>query len=133
MKPTMRESVSFLAKTSTVNRVASGSRSAVRFELFRSDCIKQRSGPNHKADVLSVHDVAAHMDWSRGRLDAALRLLTGIFGYVSAELDPSAYGAHSLRRTKATLIYHRAGNIARSSCCLDTPSWKAPSDTWALR
>ena len=29
----------------------------------------------------------------------------------SIGLDPSAYGAHSLRRTKATLIYRRTGNI----------------------
>src|SRR4051794_27902415 len=29
----------------------------------------------------------------------------------SIGLDPSAYGTHSLRRTKATLIYRRTGNI----------------------
>jgi len=29
----------------------------------------------------------------------------------SIGLDPSAYGTHSLRRTKATLIHHRTGNI----------------------
>ena len=27
------------------------------------------------------------------------------------ELDPSAYGTHSLRRTKATLIYRQTGNL----------------------
>ena len=26
-------------------------------------------------------------------------------------LDPHAYGTHSLRRTKATLIYRRTGNL----------------------
>ncbi len=26
-------------------------------------------------------------------------------------LDPSAYGTHSMRRTKATLIYRRTGNL----------------------
>jgi integrase len=26
-------------------------------------------------------------------------------------LDPSFYGTHSLRRTKATLIYKKAGNL----------------------
>jgi integrase len=26
-------------------------------------------------------------------------------------LDPSLYGTHSLRRTKATLIYRRTGNL----------------------
>jgi integrase len=29
----------------------------------------------------------------------------------SIGLDPSAYGTHSLRRTKATLIYRRTGNL----------------------
>jgi site-specific recombinase XerD len=29
----------------------------------------------------------------------------------SIGLDPSAYGTHSLRRTKATLIHRRTGNI----------------------
>jgi integrase len=29
----------------------------------------------------------------------------------SIGLDPSAYGTHSLRRTKATLIYRRTGNV----------------------
>jgi site-specific recombinase XerD len=29
----------------------------------------------------------------------------------STGLDPSAYGTHSLRRTKATLIYRRTGNL----------------------
>ena len=28
-----------------------------------------------------------------------------------AVLDPSSYGTHSLRRTKATLIYRRTGNL----------------------
>jgi integrase len=27
------------------------------------------------------------------------------------ELDPTLYGTHSLRRTKATLIYRRTGNL----------------------
>jgi site-specific recombinase XerD len=29
----------------------------------------------------------------------------------SAGLDPSAYGTHSMRRTKATLIYKRTKNL----------------------
>lgn len=33
-------------------------------------------------------------------------------GWLSAiDLDPSAFGTHSLRRTKATLIYRRTGNL----------------------
>jgi integrase len=29
----------------------------------------------------------------------------------SIELDPLAYGTHSLRRTKASMIYRRTGNL----------------------
>ena len=29
----------------------------------------------------------------------------------SIDLDPHVYGTHSLRRTKATLIYRRTGNL----------------------
>ena len=36
---------------------------------------------------------------------------------------------HSLRRTKATLIYRRTGTSARFSCSLGTPRWRAQSDT----
>lgn len=30
---------------------------------------------------------------------------------ISVGLDPRLYGTHSLRRTKATLIYRRTGNL----------------------
>lgn len=30
---------------------------------------------------------------------------------VSVDLDPHLYGTHSLRRTKATLIHRRTGNL----------------------
>ena len=30
---------------------------------------------------------------------------------ISIDLDPHLYGTHSLRRTKATLIYRRTGNL----------------------
>jgi len=39
----------------------------------------------------------------------------------SVGLDPRLFGTHSLRRTKATLIYRRTGNLGLSSFCLDTP------------
>jgi integrase len=48
-------------------------------------------------------------------------------------LDPNLFGTHSLRRTKATLIYRRTGNLRPCSSCLATPKSKAPSDTSALR
>jgi integrase len=31
--------------------------------------------------------------------------------FASIGLDPSRFGTHSLRRTKATLIYRRTGNL----------------------
>ena len=37
------------------------------------------------------------------------RLLSGWIASIG--LDPSLYGTHSLRRTKATLIYKRTGNL----------------------
>src|SRR3954466_9572153 len=46
----------------------------------------------------------------------------------SAGLGRSAYGTHSMRRTKAAQIYRKTGNLQRSSCCLATRSWRAPSD-----
>ncbi len=38
-------------------------------------------------------------------------------------LNPADYGTHSLRRTKATLIYRRTKNLRAVRCCLGTPSW----------
>jgi integrase len=37
------------------------------------------------------------------------RLLSGWIGSVG--LDPKLFGTHSLRRTKATLVYGRTGNL----------------------
>ena len=37
-------------------------------------------------------------------------------------LDRADYGTHSMRRTKATLIYRRTKNSAPCSCSLGTPS-----------
>ena len=44
-----------------------------------------------------------------------------------------AYGTHSLRRTKPTLIYRRTKNLEPFSCCSATPSSKVPSDTSGSR
>jgi Phage integrase family len=51
----------------------------------------------------------------------------------SIGLDPSLFGTHSLRRTKATLIYRRTGNLRAVQLLLGTPKWRAPSDTSASR
>ncbi len=48
-------------------------------------------------------------------------------------LDSSAYGTHSMRRTKATLIYKRTKNLRAVQLLLAIPNWKAPSDILASR
>lgn len=48
-------------------------------------------------------------------------------------LDPAEYGTHSMRRTKATLIYRRTRNPRAVQLLLGTPSLSRPSDTWASR
>ena len=40
-------------------------------------------------------------------------------------LDPLKYATHSMRRTKATLIYRRTGTCGRFNCCWATPRSKA--------
>lgn len=40
-------------------------------------------------------------------------------------LEPRDYGTHSLRRTKATLIYRRTKNLRAVQLLLGTPIWKA--------
>jgi integrase len=40
----------------------------------------------------------------------------------SIGLDPLKYGTHSLRRTKATLIYRRTGNLRAVQLLLKTPT-----------
>src|SRR5579871_6103806 len=47
-------------------------------------------------------------------------------------LDPGAYGTHSIRWTKPSLIYRRTKNCALCSFCW-VPSSKAPSDILASR
>jgi integrase len=51
----------------------------------------------------------------------------------SIGLDPKLFGTHSLRRTKATLIYRRTGNLRAVQLCSATPKSKVPSDTSASR
>jgi integrase len=51
----------------------------------------------------------------------------------SVGLDPRRFGTHSLRRTKATLIYRRIGNSGLSSFCLATSRLKARLDISASR
>lgn len=52
------------------------------------------------------------------------RLLDGWLSDIG--LDPSLYGTHSLRRTKATLIYKRTGNL-RARSAARRPSRNAPA------
>ena len=48
-------------------------------------------------------------------------------------LDPAAYGTHTMRRTKATLIYRKTKNLRAVQCCWDTPSSKVLFATSASR
>jgi hypothetical protein len=48
-------------------------------------------------------------------------------------LDPHLFGTHSLRRTKATLIYRRTGNLRAVQLLLGHTKIEAPSDISALR
>jgi len=41
---------------------------------------------------------------------AAIRLISGWVGSIG--LDPKLFGTHSLRRTKAALIYRQTGNLS---------------------
>ena len=49
--------------------------------------------------------------WTSGGITARqyARLVAGWIASIG--LDPSRFGTHSLRRTKATLIYRRTGNL----------------------
>lgn len=52
-------------------------------------------------------------------------------GWVSSiGLEPSAYGTHSMRRTKVAQIYKRQGASAQSSCCWDTPDGQHGALSW---
>ena len=48
-------------------------------------------------------------------------------------LDPHLFGTHSLRRTKATLIYRRTGNLRAVQLLLGTPRSRARCATLASR
>ncbi len=48
-------------------------------------------------------------------------------------LDPTAYGTHSLRRTKASLIYRRTKNLRAVQLLLGHSKWKVPSGIWVLK
>ena len=52
---------------------------------------------------------------------------------VAAGLDPSAYGTHSMRRTKATLIYKRTKNLRAVQLPAGSPSSSRQCGTWASR
>jgi Phage integrase family len=63
------------------------------------------------------------------------RLVSQWVGSIS--LDPLKYATHSMRRTKATLIYRRTGNIRAVQLLLGTPRSKAQCATsgsrWTMR
>jgi integrase len=60
-----------------------------------------------------------------------LRLLSGWIASIG--LDPHLFGTHSLRRTKATLIYRRTGTCVRYSSCSAIPRSRAQCGILASR
>jgi integrase len=48
-------------------------------------------------------------------------------------LDPTEYGTHSMRRTKATLIYRRKKNLRAVQLLLSTPKFSRPCGISASR
>lgn len=48
-------------------------------------------------------------------------------------LDSTIYGTHTMRRTKATLIYRRTKNLRAVQLLLGHTNWKAQFVTWALK
>jgi integrase len=48
-------------------------------------------------------------------------------------LDPAAYGTHSMRRTKASLIYRRTKNLRAVQLLLDHAKVESTSVIWASR
>ncbi len=56
-----------------------------------------------------------------------------LFFFCSVGLDPSVYGTHSLRRTKATLIYKRTGNLRAVQLLLGHTKIESTVATWASR
>jgi integrase len=48
-------------------------------------------------------------------------------------LDVCAYGTHTMRRTKASLIYRRTKNLRAVQLLLGTASSRAPSAIWVLK
>lgn len=51
----------------------------------------------------------------------------------AAGLDPTAYGTHSMRRTKATLIYKRTKNLRAVQLLLGLSKVEAQSGTLASK
>jgi hypothetical protein len=93
------------------------------------------------ADIREIEERRIHTEVIRGTMDRELPrggrercLPTRHFARLvskwvaSIGLNPSFYGTHSLRRTKATLIYRRTG-----SCSWATPRLKALSVISGLR
>ena len=55
-------------------------------------------------------------------------------GWVEAVgLDLAMYGTHTMRCTKASLIYRRRQNLRAVQVLLAIRSWRAPFDIWELK
>ena len=91
---------------------------SVRFEITEQtrqaiDDYRTQRGRAPGPYLFAGHSPAAHLTTRQyARLLAAWLTMIG--------LDPCFYGTHSLRRTKATLIYKKTGNLRAVQFCLVT-------------
>jgi integrase len=109
---------------------------SVRFEL--SEQSRQAIEDHLKADKKNPADylfsARSGSNWCMSRRQYA-RLVARWISLIG--LDPNLYGTHSLRRTKATLIYRRTGNLRAVQLLLGTPRSRAPCaisvSKWTMR
>jgi hypothetical protein len=76
---------------------------------------------------------------SVSRLHASPHVSTRQYAHIvhrwvaSIRLEDATYGTHTMRRTKASLIYRRTKICALSNCCGAIPSLKVRCDTLKSR
>jgi integrase len=81
----------------------------VRFEMRRRS---EKPSKNYNRAANKTEPVSLRRPWRPGSTDHDGQYARLVSQWTaSIGLDPSFFGTHSLRRTKATLIYRRTGNV----------------------
>ena len=120
---------------------------STKYALARESWIERQSFKRRQADPCNSRQTAASLEvWLRmiqttgsrylfpSRLHARPHLSTRQYSRLvhrwvdSIGLESISYGTHSMRRTKATQIYRKTGNLRAVQ-----RSWRAPSDISGLR